>query len=189
MSGADVTAFADDPEKIAAAITGTIKLQVKDINSNSDSACGTNKASVTWLPQRHARDALQDGSLAAAGDPRIMVGMQRAVNIRTAVAVIIVVAREAEATAGMSDEVMSGKSVRSESASCETLAAYSAEMLAADSTHMTGGNACYMAAAGSEAPHVTSTEATAKAAHMAATAAETTSVATSAAAACISGGG
>jgi hypothetical protein len=181
MSGADVTAFADDPEKIAAAITGTIKLQVKDINSNSDSACGTNKASVTWLPQRHARDALQDGSLAAAGDPRIMVGMQRAVNIRTAVAVIIVVAREAEATAGMSDEVMSGKSVRSESASSETPAADSAEMLAADSTHMTGGDA---------ARHVPPTEAAAKAAHMATTAAETTTVAaSSAAAACISGGG
>lgn len=119
-----------------------------------------------------------------------MVGMQRAVNIRTAVAVIIVVTREAEATAGMSDEVMSGKSVRSESASCETLAAYSAEMLAADSTHVTGGNACYMAAAGSEAAHVTTTEAAAKAAHMATTAAETTTVATTtSAAACISGGG
>ena len=114
--------------------------------------------------------------------------MQRAVNIRTVIAVIIVVAREAEATAGMSDEVMPGKIARSEAASCETLAAYSAEMLAADSTHVTGGNACYMAAAGSEAPHVTTTEATAKAAHMAATAAETTSVATSAAAARISGG-
>lgn len=192
MSGADVTAFADDPEKIAVAVAGTIKLQVKDVNSNSGSAYGTNEAGVTWLPQRHAGDALQDGSSAAAGDPRIMVGMQRAVNIRTAVAIIIVVAWEAEATAGMSDEMMPGKGVRSEAVSCETLAAYSAEMFAADSTHMTGGDACHMPAAdaGSEAAHVTTTEAAAKAAHVAATAAETTTVAaTSTAAACISGGG
>lgn len=123
MSGADVTAFADDPEKIAVAVAGTIKLQVKDINSNSGSARGTHEAGVTWLPQRHVGDALQHGSSAAAGDPGIMVGMQRAVNIRTAVAIIIVVAREAEATAGMSDEVMPGKGVRSEAVSCETLAA------------------------------------------------------------------
>lgn len=184
MSGADVTAFADDPEEIAVAVAGTIKLQVKDVNSNSGSACGTNEAGVTWLPQRHAGDALQAGSSAAAGDPGIMVGMQRAVNIRTAVAVVIVIAREAEATTGMSDEVMPSQGVRSESASCETLATYSAETLAADSSHMTGGDA------GSEAAHVTTTEAAAKAAHMAATAAETTAVAaTSAAAACISGGG
>lgn len=190
MSGADVTAFADDPEKIAVAVAGTIKLQVKDINSNSGSACGTNEADVAWLPQRHAGDALQDGSSAAAGTPGIVVGMQRAVNIRTVVAVIIVVAREAEATAGMSDEVMSGKGVRSESTSCETLASHSAEMLAADATHMTGGDAAsHMTAAdaGSRAAHVTTTEAAAKAAHVAATAAETTTVA--AAAACICGGG
>ena len=122
-----------------------------------------------------------------------MVGMQRAVNIRTAVAVIIVVTREAEATAGMSDEVMPGKIARSEAASCETLAAYSAEMLAADTTHMTGGDAAShmtAAGAGSETAHVTTTEAAAKAAHMATTAAETTTVATTTSAtACISGGG
>lgn len=169
------------------AVAGTIKLQVKDINSNSGSACGTNEAGVTRLPQRHAGDALQDSSSAAAGAPGIVIGMQRAVNIRTAIAVVIVVAREAEATTGMSDEVMSSKGMRSESTSCETLAAYSAEMLAADTTHMTGGDAAsHMTAAdaGSETAHVSTTEAAAKAAHVAATAAETTT-----AAACISGGG